>query len=63
MVHSHASRLSISVNPGTGAPLGCNQSRIQPWRQVKKKAQFVLDVMFWISLLVQAQLRAVQQLG
>ena len=63
MVHSHASRLVTSIYPGTGAPFGCDQSRTHPQRKVKKKAQSALDVMSWMSLLVQAQLRAVQHLA
>ena len=63
MVHSHTSRLVTRVHPRTGTPLGYNQSCIQPRRKVKKKDQFALDVMSWMSLLVQAQLRAVQQLA
>ena len=63
MVYSHTSKLGTSVHPRTGAPLGCDQSCIQPQRQMKKKAQFTLDMMSQISLLVQAQLRVVQQLA
>ena len=32
MVHSHISGLDTSVYPGTGTPLGCIQSHIQPLR-------------------------------
>ena len=62
MVYSHDSRLGTSVYPRIGTPIGCNQSHIQSQRKVKKKAQFALDVMSQMSLLVQAQLRVVQQL-